>query len=230
METTIVCLAASRKHRGYCYAGREWSAPGVKGRWVRPISPDDGHGVALDDCSYECGTQAALLDVIRIQLEAAEPVGFQKENFIIDKSYYWQKLERLCARDVRFLAEDLVKPLWKNEFSSRGGLNDRVPCDVAANFLHSLRLVRPQRPLFRVEKNLYNGKMEVRVEFQLGDHQYRLKVTDPQYETMLRQRGAGSYKGSKDMVFCVSLSEPFGDFAYKLVAGVLSPHLDHRPQ
>lgn len=37
----IACLAASLKHGGFCYAGKDIAT----GEWVRPVSDDKGHAI-----------------------------------------------------------------------------------------------------------------------------------------------------------------------------------------
>ena len=79
----------------------------------------------------------------------------------------------------------------------------------------------------RVEfESVYQGgaKRRVRADFSLAGVNYRFQVTDPEIE----QRYLGGLDGIypiNDAFICVSLSEPFSGYVFKLVATILTPDM-----
>ncbi len=66
---TIFCLAASRKHGGYCFAGKDIET----GEWIRPVSNRPKEEISVVECTTPDGTQAKLLDILEIPLIRETP-------------------------------------------------------------------------------------------------------------------------------------------------------------
>lgn len=214
----MLCLAASRKHHGYCFAGKETDT----GQWIRPISARPGHEISEYERITEGGERAGLLDVLEVSLIRPVPTEFQSENYLNNQAVRWRKAGVGSYHDAaKFLDPD--QPLWINGPSSYNGLHDQVPEGEAANLHDSLRLIRvPDLSLLvHSEGGVFGpAKRVVRAQFAFLGETYWLKLTDPALEAELRQREDGEYH-YHNAIMCVSLGEVFNGYAYKLVASVI---------
>lgn len=220
---TIVCLANSRKPGGRCVAGREVGS-GQFGSWVRPVSARTGQEVSWDERHYNDGRDPALLDIIEIPFTTAQPQHHQIENHLIDPQYYWQKRGTVSWQRIQSAVETVGGPLWLNGFSSSNGENDRVPEAQAHTLGRSLYLVRPEQLVLHVatEGGMYGPpRRRVRAAFRLEGSAYRIVVTDPIVEAECLREPDGQYE-IEDALACVSLSEAFNGFAYKLAAALFT--------
>jgi hypothetical protein len=218
---TIICLANSRKITGRCVAGKEVGGGGP-GAWVRPISGRQTGELSEEDRRYENGQDPKLLDIIRIPMVEPKPHGFQTENHLIDDGYYWTKERQATWGELKAALDKVSGALWDNSSSSYNGLHDRVE-EAAANQLgSSLRLieVKDLKIVVAIEGAEFgNGKRRVRGHFTLNGAEYWLSVTDPVVERQYLAGKDGEYKVG-DAILCISLGEPYGGYAYKLIAGV----------
>ena len=216
----IVCLANSRKLGGRCIAGRELVGEGL-GPWVRPVSGRADGAVSDMERRYSDGTEPKLLDIITVPVVRAVPHRYQAENWLLDHTWRWG-----CEGAIKATALDLlldkVAPLWFSGDSSSGGTNDRVPEVLATGYRSSLRLIRVDELTIRVEMNQFGapGDRKIRARFDYLGESYLLKITDPSIE---HRYGDARY-GDHSIGPCyltISLSEPFKDYVYKLVAAVM---------
>jgi hypothetical protein len=220
----IVCLANSRKTTGRCIAGREFDEH-AWGSWVRPISGRLGHEISEDDRRYSDGSMPALLDVIDIPMQAAQPHQFQRENHLIDDTKYWVRRGVAIWASLEGAVEDPCGPLWLNDSESSYGENDRVADADALVLTRSLYLVRPEDLVIVVAVEgggMFPSKRRVRARFRLCGHAYCLSVTDPKVEAESLS-GEDGETAIDDALLCVSLGESFHGHAYKLVAAVITP-------
>lgn len=217
----IVCLANSRKIAGRCVAGKRVSNQS----WIRPVSDRPGHEISELDRRYSDGKTAQLLDVIDIPCIEARPNRHQGENVLIDDRFYWEKKGRASWQDILALV-DQDADLWANGSSAYYNRNNRVPEALIDEDVGSLRLIEldeivlhagPKAPDFG------NMKPIVRASFKYGGHEYKLDVTDPEYERACLEKGTGEYH-LNSVIACVSLAELHTDgYAYKLVASIITP-------
>lgn len=218
---TIICLANSRKITGRCVAGKE-IAGGKIGAWIRPVSERPAGELSEEDRRFENGQDPRLLDVISVPMVEPRPHGFQAENHLIDDGYYWTKEREASWDDLNAALDSVAGPLWDNSSSSYNGMNDRVE-EVAANNLgSSLRLVEVNDLKIAVAvegAEFGNAKRKVRGRFTLNGAQYWLSVTDPVVERKYLAGSDGEFKVGH-AILCISLGEPYGGYAYKLIAGV----------
>ena len=99
---TILCLANSRKPSGRCIAGLERIDDSIGG-WVRPVSDRTGREISAEEMKYEDGTEAAVGDIIKIEMSEHAPRGCHVEDHLIDDGYYWKKLKNLIGRQSNLL-------------------------------------------------------------------------------------------------------------------------------
>ena len=215
----IVCLANSRMPGGTCVAGCE-----PDGRWIRPVTADPGRGVSFAERQCEDGSDIELLDILQVPLLEPKPRGHHSENWLLDPDYRWVKQAR-CHWSVLSRLAQPAGILWKNEYHSTAGINDRVPEDLAVNLPGSLMLIYVDN--LNVEASVSYGKTRIRGCFDFDGAEYRLRVTDPDVESSYQE--PGSYGFSRCYV-TLSLAEPFDDgFCYKLIAAVIpEPRLPTR--
>lgn len=223
---TILCLANSRKPpSGRCIAGREMVDNGF-GAWIRPVSARETKEVSEEERQYQDGTDPAVLDVIRITMIRPDPALHQKENILIDDRYYWQKQGVVPWSALQEALEDPGAELWMNGYSSTRGYNDRIPEQCLSKIIRSLYLVRPAdlRLIVASESTRPGMKRRVRAQFTLNRKRYKLVVTDPRVEREYFARDDQEHL-IRNALLCVSLSEVFYGFSYKLVASVITPSI-----
>jgi hypothetical protein len=218
---TIICVANSRKISGRCIAGKEIGR-GKVGSWVRPVSERSTGELSEEDRRFQDGQDPKLLDVIRVPMVEPRPHGYQTENHLIDDRYYWTKEREASWDDLKSALDSASGPLWDNSSSSYSGLHDRVEEAVANGLGTSLRLIEVAnlKIMVRVEGAEFgNGKRKIRGRFTIDGSEYWLAVTDPVIERKYLAGKDGEFNlGSA--ILCISLGEPYGGYAYKLIAGV----------
>jgi hypothetical protein len=221
---TILCLANSRRPGGRCVAGRELS-DGEIGVWIRPINVQNGHAISESDLQFQNGTSADVLDVLTIPMLQPSPGGHQTENHVIAPDYYWRKEFRANWQHVVEATDAVAGALWLTGDSSYHGRNDRVSETLAAGFDHSLMLIEPATLALVVgPESQYGGgsRRRVRAAFTFNRTHYNLVVTDPWIEAEYFAGSDGNF-GIQNCRLCVSLSEVFNGYAFKLVATVITP-------
>ncbi|HEX8436069.1 dual OB domain-containing protein [Archangium sp.] len=225
-KKTIVCLANSRKppSGGRCIAGREYRS-GKFGEWVRPVSARESREVSEEERRYEDGTDPKVLDIVSITMKQPLPHDHQQENHLIDDGYYWEKSGQLSWDALLAAVDSPSGPLWENGHSSRHGRNDQVPQARVALYKQSLYLIHPEnlRVVVGMDDNSpYPSRRRVRAHFKLGTSTYHLVITDPPVEREFFAKEDEEYP-VEDALICVSLSEPYNGYAYKLAAAVITP-------
>ena len=217
MHSQILILASSRKPGGICLAGKRLDG-GQYGVWVRPVWECTGIGWSTGVLSRKAGRIPAVGDVFEIPLSVSQPWAYQSENWKVGDGAWDFAGHRGNRALIRF-ADDNAS-LWKNNWCSSGGFNDRVPVDMALRDGDgSLRLIRPNDLKFVEE--VHNGRRKVRAHFYFKDVRYCLCVTDQQACDRWFARLAEGHNGTADALLCISLGQPWETYCYKLVAGVI---------
>ncbi len=223
---TIVCLANStKKHPMRCVAGKEVS--GKQHSWIRPVT-DDPHSegaIPLEMTKCDDGNYLSLLDIVEIPLAAPRPNRCQTENHLVSPGV-WKKIGRTKWDDLPELL-DCRQDLWGSGHSSRYGVNDAVPTELATGFDDSLRLLLPTDLRVVVEEEQVYGenrtKLAMRACFTHGGIPYRLKVTDPYVTDKMKKIEKDVEHPLKNTFISVSVSDAFAGNHYKLIAGILTP-------
>lgn len=218
----IVCLANSRTLAERCIAGREWIEGRGAGGWVRPVSDRSTQGVSEYERQYVDGSDPQVLDIIDIPVLEHRPRDHQTENWLLDPESYWEKAGRLTLFDLPAL-EDPAAPLWIDGYSTYKGRNDQIPFAAIASVTDSLRLIRVDRlqlVVCRPGEAFGNNKRRVQGRFRQAETGYALWVTDPRYERKYLSKLDGAYELGECYI-TVSLSEPYQDSCYKLIATII---------
>jgi hypothetical protein len=226
----MLCLANSvKKHEqdeGRCVAGREILAT-CFGNWIRPVSARPSREVADTERQCQDGTTVQVLDVVTVPLLRPMPKRYQTENHVIDKQSTWVRGRKATWKHVLAAVDTPPGPLWINGYSSRNGLNDRIPAAAAATLPRSLYLISPDslHIIVKTEPAFDTlPKRRVRAEFSCNKTDYVWVVTDP----VIKEKYIRGKEGRfciQDALLCISLSEPFNGNAYKLVATVITPDM-----
>lgn len=218
----IVCLANSRKLHGRCIAGRELTADNTPGPWIRPVSNREHQEVSEYERQYRDGSDPKLLDIVDVPLLRQCPEEYQRENWLLDPKFYWQRVAMLPWQRLRPFSE-AKGSLWRNGFHSYSGSNDRIPLQDAAAETSSLKLIRVAAVRLRVfapGEAFGNSKRRVQAAFRFDGVPYALWITDPVIERRYLALDDGHYDFPESYL-TVSLGEPFGDYCYKLIAAVM---------
>jgi hypothetical protein len=219
---TIMCLAASRKHGGYCFAGKDLRT----GEWIRPVSNRPGEEISDAERTMADGQRAGLLDVLEISFLCPVARDYQAENHLIDPTRKWKKNGQCSWEDVERLFDAHKGPLWLNGQQSWGYRNNRLRHSQAKEFDRSLLLIRPQKLTIGIgpKGGSYPDaeKRLVKAHFSYNGLDYTLAVTDPVIDRRFKA-GANRMTDMTGAVLCVSLGEVYKGDAYKLVAAVIEP-------
>lgn len=219
----IVCLANSYKHNHRCVAGISL----ITKKWVRLVGRRVPGCLTVRQTCYRDGKEAAILDVFETEL--GEPCGTNchPEDIFVPE-VPWRQVRRFDeSRDAQFLNDHLNKrPDLLQGYGDRIYLRKFVNAPAA----QSLELIQPDDLWWWIRES--DGKRKNRALFRLGHvsrAHYDLAVTDPVWLDGLHLLPAGIYPhsfffaGKPPKTFLtVSLSEPFENFHYKLVAGVVN--------
>ena len=218
----IVCLANSRKMSGRCIAGKEVLENKRPGGWLRPVSDREHEEVSTFERRLEDGSEPQVLDVIDVPVIRAQPQGYQQENWLLDPTRRWAKVDRIDWNDLPQWA-DSGETLWMNGYSSGKGHNDRVPEELAASLDSSLYLIKSDRLQVHISYNTEKESYQLRGIFQYNSHMYSLRITDPISESRAEELGSRVVPIDGERFLTISLGEPFEGFAYKLIAAIIRP-------
>lgn len=215
----IVCLANSRKISGRCIAGKI----AEENKWIRPVSNRESEEISEEERRYKNGQMPKLLDIISIPVKEHKPILLQKENYLIDADYYWDKTGRFESNLNDFL--DSPQDLWGTGSSSYQGKNDRISEAVCDNYNESLYLIKPQslKIIVRIEGEEFdNAKRKVRAEFEYNGTTYIFSITDPVVERKYLSGKDGCFTLSIEKIYlCVSAGLPYNGYCYKFVASII---------
>lgn len=216
----IVCLANSRKYSGRCIAGKELLPDGFGG-WLRLVSGSETGELSMKEITLQDGSMPELLDILAIHTGKGASHSYQSENVLAGDSL-WMKKGKVTPALLGRLCDD-PEDLWINGFSSLSGINDRIPLRLAEqNVASSLLFIAVERLCMILGMNA-RGLKRILAEFTYHSVQYRFAVTDPVMEDKYMRMDIGRYPvENTDNYVTVSISEPFNDFCYKLVAAIIS--------
>lgn len=235
MKKTIGILANSIRRGCHCIAGRELTQRDDQwywGSWIRPVSSHGEGEVAHQECRYADGSQAAVLDMVEIELATSQPAPHQPENWVIDASHKWRKVGTLSATGLPSVAEEPAH-LW----FQRGTKTDRIHSDHALGSVvpfQSLYLIRPTNLHFKIwqAEDQYHDypRKHRRAIFSYNNAHYNLSITDPTMESRYFRDFPSLNEPAVEIqpnepnncLLVVSLAKPFTDgYHYKIVATVL---------
>ena len=163
-----------------------------------------------------------MLDIVEIPVVEARPNHHQTENWLLDPKCRWRKAGRFAA--ALSVLQDPVGPLWENGYSSKVGLNDRIPETLARSLSDSLRLIKVERLRLWVcapGEAWGNPRKRVQGQFSWANSQHSMWMTDSHYEPIFQAKSFGAYR-MDECYLTISLGEPYEDgFCYKFIAAII---------
>lgn len=215
----ILCLACSTKPYGRCVAGKEL-AGGRFGGWIRPVTPGNHSSITNAQRKYQNQYSAVALDVLEIQLDRQQLIGFQAENHLIQVPSQWRFIRKWSVDDLVGLV-DTPASLWTNTCPDpASGINNRVSGDLLLDQqIPSLYLIAVSSMTVLVAET--DGERSYRGTFTYSEVVYKLKITDPKFHTRFEQQPVGEHV-VRIRFLTISLGEVFeiDNYAYKLIAAV----------
>lgn len=219
LKKQVICLANSIKNHGRCFAGKE-IIHAKPGEWIRPISNRSSEELSETERWYSGKIEPVLLDVVEISLLQHVPHAHQIENWLIDPSYEFQKIDQISASEVLKIVDRPIE-LWPLGHSSTKGKNDFVPPEESVLLENSLYLIEVRQ----MEVEVLD--IQIRCAFEYMGATYNLAVTDPVFKSKYVDKGTGKYH-IDEAALTISLAQEiytplYGHSAgrYKLIAGVI---------
>jgi hypothetical protein len=167
-----------------------------------------------------------VLDIVEIPFQRHVPHRYQSENHLIDRSQRWGQRGKASWAQAEAALDGLDEPLWPNQDASWEFRYNRVDPKALAAIDNSLRLIRPQS--LRISVGRRGGMFQnankriIKAYLSFAGTDYTLQVTDPQIEARF-YAGPDRVEDMTGCILCISLSEIFEGYAYKLVAAVIEP-------
>ncbi|MBU7006763.1 dual OB domain-containing protein [Phosphitispora fastidiosa] len=220
MVKEIIILATSVKYRNYCIAGIDKAT----GEWVRIISDDDSieNAVRMEDMCYADGSVPKVFDVVRIKCKGHRPNFYQPENFLLDDTCYWQKVDRASISDVIKVHPPEDKPYIFYNHTKRIHKDDLEQICKVASDNHSLILISPKNVIVHV--NEFPERKTVTISFDYNDCTYKwIPTTDTDFKKRYLELEPFHYRVKERVFLVLSLGvcDPKDGCHYKLVATVL---------
>jgi hypothetical protein len=218
MEKNLIILANSRRNAGRCIAGKEDIKPH---NWIRSISNRETEEISWDDRHYEDNTDVKLLDIVKIKMLEPSPNDHQKENWLIDSGFRWEKVSTYPRNQLDLLL-DIPERLWAYCIPSSYGIRDRIQGKRTENFVNSLYLIKSNYTLIVQDETDWRNRTRkrVRCNFMYNNYEHQLIVTDPLIESEYLQRENGVYE-MRQQYLCISLASTYYGYAYLLVASII---------
>lgn len=211
----FLCLATSRKLGGFCVAGKLITSSGF-GSWVRPVSAHGQGELRYDEIGLEGGGSARVADILEIPFGAEVPVGAQSENRAVSANLPWRH-EGVASWETLQTLADSPATLWANGWHP---FHDRLPASAARAFKYSLCLLHVAQVRLRFLRDA-RDRVKARALFDHMGVRYSLCVTDPAVAA-LAERHSGQECMVDDTLLCLSLTQPFQGYCYKLVSAVIT--------
>lgn len=194
----VACLAASIKHGGFCYAGKDVATE----QWVRPVSEDAGHAISAYYRAVGRGDPAAVGDVLDMEIGDHVGASYQIENYQHVKQH-WRRIRRLTYAQAQTYVDN-VPSVWGGGRSTHYGVRDELTEAEAIGHGSSLMLIEVDDLAVVCQNEGYGeAKLRCRADFTYRDHYYRLRITDPAHFDY----AAGRHEIGEALL-CCSLAEP----------------------
>jgi hypothetical protein len=222
MDIEIILMTKSRKHKNYCIAGIDVDT----GKWIRLISENSSIHCAVpeEDLTYEDGSQANILDVVRVTLKKKDPLHFQPENVIYDSQYYWTKLRTATLSDVIEIldqAEDEYVFL-----NAEKKLKKSFVDDLSADEVYSLKFICVDEATLYAKRWDDQSNIKYTLSFDYNDERYSyLSITDDYFTRNFTEEGEFDLD---NICLVISLGELYekDECHYKLIASVFTEGLN----
>lgn len=173
MEREIIILATSAKFQNSCVGGIDAKT----GEWIRLVSDNETIGGALTQemLTYKNGVQCSPLDKIRVSVVKKVPIAHQPENFLVDITRKFEKIERVSLEDVLEIHQIENGSINVDDF-----FRNNLPYFDSKEILEikkSLALIEVKN--LKIYRNIWN---KLKVSFEYLETLYNeISMTDPEY-------------------------------------------------
>ncbi len=212
----VVILANSIKQGNRCVAGKNIRTK----EWIRPVSTEEGGALSNQQAriSNKYGTYGVKpLQKAYIEFSLEVPLASQPENLLIANNKPWEQHFKLNRGQLYHYA-DTPEHIW-----DYGYAQDRVGSEYFqsenSNDHQSLYLIKVSSITFKVVPGSQGYKKLVG-SFEYNQKQYTFSVTDPEY-CCYKNNELGYMHTEHDKFLCLSLTDEFHGFSYKLIASIL---------
>lgn len=229
IKKRIVCLANSSMPGGRCVAGKELINNKPAG-WIRILGKvGKKGGVPWDEFM-----PIQLGHIIDVALDKPapnehQPGEHQRENWLLDTTTSpprWKGEGCRWSAPAQLL-DYPTGPLWVNERSTPGKKNDRVSSSQIDGIKNSLYFIRvAELTLAICEGKMIKGKKakdQVIGCFYYDNIEYKLVVTDPNYQDLVSKKLNGGSRKIGECLLTVSLAGRTykNSPCYKLIAAII---------
>lgn len=207
----------------FCVGGIELDRNGNPGHWIRPTFAKGNLAIPAQTMQYADGQSPEILDIIDVPVVEHSPNGHQQENWLLNKDKLWEKISSFPRSRLGEIAET-EGSLWHVD----GEQSNRVSLEVAKNLNDSIKLIRAND--FKIHKSRQeryddHGKylgsiIKYRANFDYSNNTYyNLVVTDTNFEN----DEACAMPPMDNIYLTISLTPPYWNYCWKLVATVIRP-------
>lgn len=223
MKKTIICFANSRKHWGYCFAGKDIDDK----KWYRPVSNCGKDSLSKSEecirnafcvskakmntnfndlvstrdkslllCTDCNPTLPEVLDIIEIEFSMNQPFRHQIENYTFEPQI-WKKIATFNLNIDNYL-DNNISQLWINGYQKGNKKNDCIPVSLINNIVDSLKLIEVNS--LRIVVSSFNdyetGSLRKKVagKFTFKNQEYIIAITDIKTENEYKSYRDGIYE------------------------------------
>ena len=205
----LLVLANSKKFNGRCVAGIDLDS----GKWLRPVSNTEHGEFTATECSVNVGStwrQVQPLDVIEITVEASKP-GIGHPEDVHTNHGNWKHLVSIPTSEAGGILDKCLDNGHELLFNREASVPETDA--KSGKVKKSLCVIRVNDAIFDC-----SFKNQLRVKFTHRGRKYNLPVTDEgDWVAVAKRNPASTSKGP--WYFTVSLSEPYKEKMWKLIAG-----------
>lgn len=213
MPRRFVCLANSFKEGGRCLAGIEIDhddnpvTENGRPKWIRPICNSLHGEVYTHLCSH-----IKILDIVSIEIMTFPNLGtYHSENALFNES----------SLSVVGRFNGLLNQFCDNNTLLFGNHGKAVSEEAILKLTYSLMFIKTNQ--FEVEGKTYENtpeRTQIRLVFSYNGSQYNFPITDPDFLNR-HQTNPVFYKRYHELFLSLSLTIPWNNWYYKLVAGTI---------
>lgn len=213
MKKTIICLALSYKNGAYCIAGID-----EQGNWIRPVNKG-GKELQKSDIEDKNGNLPKLLEIWEVEFLEKEPLYYQPENWVIDNSYHWEKVQSISPENLKYYCSS-DRYIFRNAKA-------QIPSYELKKHPIEKSLMLIQVKSFMVYKK-YRKKPQIRAVFKYQNQVYDLPITDISWYDNFVDPLFGKYHKNENyffignFYFIIGLGEEYRKNHYKLIVGIIS--------
>lgn len=213
----FVILTKSKKYCNYCIAGLDTKTSNL----VRLISNDltIHHAIKPEHITYDDGSEAQLLDVIRICSKKDSSIKWQPENYLLNTNEKVVKNDIVDHKNYKNILSLLSNKKDILFFNQNNKVSSQELLTVRNDELYSLIIVKPEVFLVKI-KDTINRTLKANIKYNNSWYN-DLSITDTCFNNKYFDSiPLGHHTHIRDTILVISLGELFYGYHYKLIASV----------